>query len=142
MSLKELLYDEATIGMKFTTSVPLTADFVRAYAEVVDDLNPVYWDDEAARRLGFEKAVAPYNAATFYTHIGRSEEWKQPSGTIHLKQELRFHRPAYVGDTITTASAITEKYERRGRRHVVMQLIATNQKGELVVEGKRTTIWP
>ena len=62
------------------------------------------------------------------------------AGTVYLGQDLRFHAPVHVGDTVT--AKVTAK-EKRADRHVVLfDCACTNQEGTVVMTGLAEVIAP
>jgi acyl dehydratase len=100
-------------------TAPITAKESQRYAQAVGDLNPVYFDEEAARAAGYDGLVCP---PTFLDHVtveGRPLGELRPDGLFTAAersalamdrvmfggQEWDFLAPAHVGDTITATSA-------------------------------------
>ncbi|MDQ5921051.1 MAG: phosphate acetyltransferase, partial [Pseudomonadota bacterium] len=52
---------------------------------------------------------------------------------------LRFSKPIYVGDEITTKVTVTEK---KDRNKVVLECVCTNQRNEIVTSGVAEIIAP
>lgn len=68
--------------------------------------------------------------ASFFTTVIAG---KMPGpGTIYMKQEARFLKPVYLGDTITAKVEITELMEK-GKAE--LRTVVTNQDGIMVVDG-------
>ena len=61
-------------------------------------------------------------------------------GTIYLGQDLKFHRPVHIGDTVKVTLTVREKDERKKR--VVLDAEVCNQNGERVVSGVSTVLAP
>jgi 3-hydroxybutyryl-CoA dehydratase len=55
-------------------------------------------------------------------------------GSIYTKQNLKFTKPVYPGDTITAKVIIKELIIERNR--VVFDCLATNQNNETVIVGE------
>ena len=52
--------DPNLIGKEFPVcTVAVTAEDIRAFAEAMEDLNPVYFDMEAAQAAGYPTIIAP-----------------------------------------------------------------------------------
>ena len=133
---------------------------IERYASAVNDLNPIYLDDDAAREAGYEGVIAP---PLFYPYAidrqvrldrlrpdgipqtgARSGfQWPLPrimAGGI----EVEFFEPIRPGDTLTATPRIADFYERVGRTGpMVFQVVETtyrNQRGEVVLIERATTI--
>jgi acyl dehydratase len=137
----------------------ITARDAQRYAMAVDDLNPVYFDEEAARAAGYDGLVAP---PTFVGHVvaaTRPLTELRPDGLyrgggnrLDLRvrrvmaggDEWEFVRPAYVGDVVTAETRLHSLEQREGRTGAfvttVVQTVFTNQDGELVARLYQTGI--
>lgn len=88
---------------------------LRDYAIAIDDLQPGYLDDDAAREQGHEAIVAPPTFATtlwFRTGVWplsdpalgkRKEPW-----CLLGEQSLTLHRPIVVGDRLRFATTVRD----------------------------------
>lgn len=56
--------------------------------------------------------------------------------SIHTEEELWFHAPIRVGETITVSGTYTEKFIRRGTGQVVMKAEARDSAGQLLVSHR------
>jgi acyl dehydratase len=155
----ELVPDSSRALIGAVTSGPVTAEITakesQRYAQAVDDLNPIYFDEAAARAAGYRTLVAP---PTFVDHavvVGRPVSEVREDGmfkspgrqvAIGLKrvmfggQEWDFVSPVYVGDTITATqrlAAIDEKSGSKGPFVLVSwETEFVNQDGNLVARSR------
>ena len=78
------------------------------------------------------------------TIVGLSvEDLSEGGGPFLGVDELTFHRPAYPGDTLTASSTVVsarESESRRGFGIVTWQTEGRNQRGELVVDYRRSNL--
>lgn len=154
----------AMIGMESEpiTSYPVMEHEIRKYCYAIDDLNPLYLDEDAAKKGPYGGVIAPpffYNIpfekeAPLSEHRldgipGRSRggvpmpplkvERRMAGGT-----EVEFVRPVRPGDVLTYKTKLAEIYERQGRTgrlvFTVNETTYTNQKGEVVVIERNTGI--
>jgi acyl dehydratase len=58
------------------------------------------------------------------------------SRLVHGGQDFTWHQPVVAGDEITTEAELAEASERAGFRYYTFTTRSTNQRGELVCEGK------
>ena len=143
---KELTYDDIEVGQELPdTTYEITPERVQWYLEEAEETNPFYSDPEFARRSGLGGPVAPPMVACMYAAppeilaaLGR----KFPAHTIHASSEYTFVRPARPGDVITTRARIRDKYLKKGRKYIVMEIKSFNQDGELILENIHTSVWP
>ncbi len=119
---------------------------VREYANAVGETDPRYLDPEAARQAGFADVVAPpmfaavYCGPAIWPALMDSEIGLDFSRMVHGAQEFRWAEPVVAGDEITTEAELDEKSERGGLQFFVFMTTSTNQRGELVSEGRWTNI--
>lgn len=145
MSEKELIYEEIEQGREFEAPVlRLTPETVQQYLQAVEDESPIYQDQKAAEEAGVGWPIAPPTAAAIFTRISTllQKEGKLPPGAIHARQEFQFVSPLRPGDTLTTRAKVLEKFIRRERKWIVVESTTVNQRGETVVIGRMTGIWP
>lgn len=166
MAAEEPLITEearAFIGKEDTVCLgEVTLCGIQRYAVAVGDINPLYFDEEWARRSAYGGIIAPPN---FLTAIigwgsGPSEAELGPDGlppadelrlplrgvsrAMGAGQELEFLVPVRPGDRFTRISKIVDMAERGGRSGRFV-LITTeqryvNQKGEVAVICRSSTI--
>jgi acyl dehydratase len=117
---------------------------VREYAHAVGETDPRYLDPEAARAAGFADVVAPPMFAAVYcgpaVFPAIMESGLDFSRMVHGAQAFTWAEPVVAGDEITTEASLDEKSERGGLEFYVFKTTSTNQRGELVSEGRWTNI--
>lgn len=138
----------------------ITLRDIQRYAITVGETNPIYFDEEFARRTPYRGIIAPPNMlpAIINWGIGPGEEELNPDGTemreerVPLKvkrvmgggQELEFLVPVRPGDRFTLTTKIKDIYQREGRTgplvFTVTENLFTNQKNEPVLRCTQTVI--
>jgi acyl dehydratase len=119
---------------------------VREYAHAVGETDPRYLDPEAARAAGFADVVAPpmfaavYCAPALFPAVMDPEVGIDFARLVHGAQEFTWAEPVVAGDEITTEAGLEESSERGGLQFFVFKTTSTNQRGELVSEGRWTNI--
>jgi acyl dehydratase len=119
---------------------------VREYAHAVGETDPRYLDPEAARAEGFADVVAPpmfaavYCAPAIWPALIDPEVGIDFARMVHGAQEFTWAEPVVAGDEITTEAELDESSERGGLQFFVFKTTSTNQRGELVSEGRWTNI--
>lgn len=129
-------FKQLEVGRVFP--VPPASFFVTE--EIVDAYLEATGDDTPAFRKGAEPRPAPPTLAAVYM-LDALGHFRNPPGGIHTKQSFTFHRPAYVGDRLESEVRILEKYSKKNRDYVAMEIVTRNQRGELVTSGIITRIW-
>jgi acyl dehydratase len=119
---------------------------VREYAHAVGETDPRYLDPEAARAAGFADVVAPpmfavvYCGPAIWPALTDPEAGIDFSRLVHGAQEFTWGEPVVAGDEITTEAELEESSEGGGLKFFVFKTTSTNQRGELVCEGRWTNI--
>jgi acyl dehydratase len=120
---------------------------IRRWAEAVGDTNPLWNDDEYARKSRYGKIVAP---PTFLIDRGitpiadRIIATEGPPRFLNGGTEIEYFKPIEVGDTITTTQTLADIKEKTGSNGRMLILLCEihykNQKGELVRRCRQTFI--
>lgn len=148
-------WDVMEIGHTATPlTVEVTKERIANYAKSVRDDNPIFFDEAAAKAAGFNGIVAPPTMLYVYSPMRRAEimnglgyvspeQSKEARSTPFAGTEVMFQGvPVLAGDTITSQPAVDRKWESSsGNRFVSFRIIATNQRGEKVVEYLYNVIW-
>ena len=151
--------DELTelIGNSKTTVVDMAieAGKVAEFANAIQNPNPVYRDEEAARAQGHDAIPAP---PTFLMtkQFPRYRPDGLPEGppfdlgfelarVLHGEQEFEFDRPVYVGDVLTGVSTLADVYQRDGGKggtmtFAVVETDYTDQDEAYVATDRMTII--
>ena len=131
-------FDELRIGNSGSMSRTLAHEDIELLAAMTGDVDRTRVDREFADCESFRKVVAHgLSSALFSSVLGR--EIPGP-GTVPVGQTLNFHRPVQLGDTVTVAVRVARK--DISNHHVTFDCTATNQRGEIVVDGSAEVIAP
>jgi len=141
---------------------PVEATHIMMFARSVGDPNPIYYDEEYAKKTEvghilapptFPRAVAQFDP-DYHLRVKPGEKWfgsgKNPtgltepaksSGGLHAEQHFEYHRQPKPGDvyTVTTKPGKTwEKESKRAGKLVFSETIQEyrDQNGELVVTSR------
>lgn len=125
----------AEVGAKASRALTVTAEMVRAYAEITGDYNPLHFDAEFAAATRFGRLMAQGGIATGLLHALVAMD-VPGAGSVFTRQRWDFPRPVYIGDTIRAEGTVVSGNERRG--FYEMAFVVTNQAGEAVLEGEAT----
>ena len=137
---------------EITFELPVDAQAVAEFALAVGDDNPIYFDAEAARALGFPAVVAPPTFAMRQAYAVAREARDERLGTdlepgrvLHGEQELRFRRLPFAGEvlegTMRVASDFSKEGKRGGRlRFVTFETRFTDSEGAEVLTSLYTLI--
>ena len=133
-------YDPALINRTFETTdpVPVTREKIAKFCAAIGETNPLFTDDEAAKKGPYGGVIAPPSFATvfrngrhFFQHVPRFGRAGFDAG-----KDVEFVAPIRPGDTISLSSAVKEIYDKTGRTgtmvFVVVRSTLRNQKNEIV----------
>jgi acyl dehydratase len=80
---------------------------------------------EYDRLVGAPSSRAPVSPWAYCTFLPmfRAMDGRMEQGSIHARQTMTVHGQAAVGATLDVEVRVAEKYERAGRRHVVLEIV-------------------
>lgn len=134
---------------------------IARYSHAIGESDPIHFDPEVARSLGYDDVVAPplfpYVIRMHAAHlIPRSE--LEPDGSAGAdvppvettramagETTMKFGVPVVAGDKIVVSKRIVDMYEKTGRSgpmvFVTMEFAFTNQRAEMVARERFTRIY-
>ena len=62
------------------------------------------------------------------------------SGGVYSREQVTFHRPVRLGESLSVAGSIAYSYPKRGRRYRVMTSRTTDARGRTVVSSRSTSV--
>ena len=142
----KLTFDSVQVGDKLPTQVrPVTQEIIWKYAVGSLDYNPVHTDPEwvkTAQPFGIPTTVCHGMMTLSYLATVVTDWCFAATGKIK-KLEGKFVKPIPAGWTITCTGVVTEKHLiSPGNNFVVVELTATNQKGETVAVAEAEATLP
>lgn len=125
-------FDEIEVGDHASLVRTLSRRDIELFAAMSGDVNPAHMDPAYASTDMFHRVIAHgmWGGSLISTVLGT--ELPGP-GTIYLSQDLHFHAPVGVGDTVTTTVTAREKVA--DRQCIIFDCRCRNQKGEDVILG-------
>jgi len=98
--------EDIDIGMSSSYSQTITDADVKNFAGISGDNNPVHMSDDYAESSRFKKRIAHgLLSASFFSAIFGT---KLPGeGCVYVGQNLKFHKPVFLGDTVTAKVTVT-----------------------------------
>lgn len=123
----------------------------KEYAWAVDDGNPLFREEEAARAKGFQEVLVPPLFAVVYAREAMrqvlldSELKLNLPMLVHGGQEFEFYKLPQNHDVITTTAKVADIYEKQSKSgrsldFVVVETESVNQGGEKICKGTWTFI--
>ncbi|NTW96074.1 MAG: MaoC family dehydratase [Erysipelotrichaceae bacterium] len=137
--LKGISIQDLKLGQSSSFTKQITNKDVLLFAEVSGDDNPVHVNEEFAQTTMFKGRIV--HGALVASLFSKVLGTQLPGmGTIYLGQESRFMKPVRIDETITATVTIIEIIAEKNR--VILETIARNSAGEIVVSGKATVLAP
>ena len=124
---------ELNIGDTAEFSKTVSESDIYQFAGITGDFNPAHMNEEYAKKTFFKTRIAHgmLSAGFISTAIGT----KLPgTGSLYVKQDLRFLAPVRIGDTITARVEVTEIIAEKKR--VRLKTTCINQEGTQVLDGE------
>ena len=143
MTEKVVFFDEISVEQTLSPFVcTLTEEDIKGYLEAVEDRNPLYGDEEFAKKSAFGGLITPPGIVAIYFVRAFHAEMKPPPGGIQAGHDFEFYQPARPGDILTTTTRVVDKYIKKERKYVEWETVTTNHRGELIVKTRARAIWP
>jgi acyl dehydratase len=165
-SLLDDLGWKAFIGHEYPahSGEPVLARDIRRYALAVDDDNPIYADEAAAKAGRYGGLTAPLNYISWSVGVPGAEKATKDLGEDGLSsfvgipdipnafslgwvrggEELEFFKPIYVNDRVTVRGRVSNMTEKVGKSgtliFVTSDFTYTNQNDELLAKHIVTMI--
>ena len=106
--------EDLEVGMESRTTATITADMIDKFAAITGDYNPIHMDDAAAKANGFEGRIAHGALSASFISAVLGNQLPGPGG-VFVELNLRFRKPALIGDEITAVAVVDEIAERTGK---------------------------
>ena len=106
--------EDLEVGMSATTSMTITGEQIDTFAKITGDFNPIHVDEEAAKAAGFPGRIAHGALSASLISAVLGNDLPGP-GAVFVELNLRFRRPALIGDEVTAVATVQEINERTGR---------------------------
>ena len=144
------MIDRAFIGV---VSEPRTVEVekgqLKFFAKATGETNAIYFDEEAARKVGHHalpapltfmfclSSAAPAKRGAIFGDMGVDE-----AHVLHGEQSFKHYAPIYAGDVITLVTETVDIYSKKGGalEFIVQDTKATNQAGVLCGEMRFTVV--
>jgi len=140
--LSQIAAEEIPVGKRYGPYVhELTDGIVATWTKALDDREPAYASDAAARTAGLGGRVAPPGALTLHFLKAAMDAWGgMPVGMILARQEIDFHEPARPGDRLATEFVIQQKTIKKDRPWIDLEFTTKNEGGQTVAVCRITWI--
>jgi 3-hydroxybutyryl-CoA dehydratase len=120
-----------------------TLEIIQGYARAIGDLNPLYFDEDYARRSRFGGLIAPptIHVPLLFLATERTD-WMRTPGTINAGQSWYYRRPVRPGDVVTLRGRALDKVYRNERLFVVHDNVFLDDAGRVLCAGRGWTVRP
>jgi acyl dehydratase len=122
---------------------------IKAFAEAINDPNPLFTDEKYAKSKGHSSVVAPLIFPTYNLPLGAPLKVLKFTFTIatgvHGGDEWELLQDVHAGDTLTPKGKIISLVEREGKKgkmlFVTSEVTFKNQRGEVAAIYRPTEIF-
>lgn len=134
--MKSMFYEDYELGAgRGTWGRTITEADIVLHAGQTGDFYPHHMDEEWCKTQDFGRRIA-HGTLVFSVAVGMTAGEINPEAFSYGYERLRFIKPVFIGDTIRTAVAISEKKDHPKRPAfgiVTEKLTVTNQRNEVVL---------
>jgi len=141
---------KSAVGVESEPSVyEIEKEPIRRWAEAIGDTNPLYHDEEYAKKKGYRSIIAPPAFVAQYAYPTKAGQARGRIRTPFTRMlnggnEYEFLKPVQAGDTLTATTKLAELFEREGRLgkmlFIIYETTFKNQNGEVVAKSRNTGI--
>jgi acyl dehydratase len=137
-------WDDLEPGRTLTSHpLTITKEMIQRFARAIGDENPLYFDEDYAKRTRFKGIVAPPSIhALFLFACTEHDHFMRTPGTINMGQNWWLQRPVRPGDTLTLECRCLDKLIRKGNTFAIHDNVFRNQDGDVVCSGRGWTMRP
>ncbi len=133
--MKERHYEDYTLGeSRKTTGRTITEADIVLHGGQTGDLYPHHFDAEWCATQSFGQRIA-HGTLIFSVAVGMTAAEINPRAMSYGYDRLRFIKPVFIGDTITSHIEIVDKHDHKRPSHGIVneRLTVNNQHGEVVL---------
>ena len=126
--------EELDVGDSFEFTKTISDDDIRRFAAVSGDTNPLHLDDEFAEGTRFGGRIAH---GTLVGGLISAALARIPGLVVYLSQDLEFHAPVRVDETLTATCKIVEDL---GNSQYRLTTTVTTAADEVVIDGEAVVL--
>lgn len=133
--MQELYFEDYVLGeSRQTTGRTITEADVVLHAGQTGDFYPHHMDKEWCATQPFKERIA-HGTLIFSVAVGMTAAEINPNAMSYGYDRLRFIKPVFIGDTITSKIHISEKRDHKRPEYGIVNehLEVLNQRGETVL---------
>ena len=106
--------EDLQLGMKSSTTSVITGKMIDTFAEITGDNNPIHVNSEFAATSQFGQRIAHGALSASFISAVLGNDLPGP-GAVFVELNLRFRKPAFIGDVVTAVAEVSEINLRTGR---------------------------
>jgi len=123
--------EDLSVGMFAERKMVVTAEKIDTFAELSQDFNPIHMDEEFAKTTPFGGRIAHGALSASLISAVLGNDIPGP-GAIFVELNLRFRKPAFIGDEIMVRAEVAEINERTGR---IKMKVSCKINGKIIIRG-------
>ena len=128
-------YEDFNVGYQKIFTRIITEELNREFGELIQDLNPVHFDEERMKKTVYGRRVTNGLLTASTIAVALVDMFAtEDSLPIAIRKEIEFTAPVFIGDTITATVTIQEKYPEKKR--ILCDCIVEKQDGTVVMKEK------
>jgi acyl dehydratase len=134
----EFFEDYVAGAARTSTGRTITETDIVLHAGQTGDFYPHHMDAEWCKTQDFKQRIA-HGTLVFAVAVGQTAGAINPEAFSYGYDRVRFIKPVFIGDTLTSRCTVKEKRDdpKRPKLGVVVELIeALNQRGETVLAAE------
>jgi|TARA_R100001163_G_C5040648_1_gene178864 acyl dehydratase len=121
-----------TNGFQEIEEFELSQKQVNAFADAIDDHNPIHHDIEYAKNTIFKRPIVHgFYGGSIFSKMLANKLWGP--GTIYLSQDLRFCKPMFVDTKYKVILTVKETDNKKHRAFIQTQIFDGE---DLVIDGE------
>lgn len=123
--------DELSIGMASEKVMEITDEGINTFARLSGDFNPIHVDADYAAKTPFGARIAhgAFTASLISAILGND---LPGPGSIFLEMNMKFRKPAFLGDTVTAVAEVEDIHPRTGRIKMRVKCMVD---GKVIIRG-------
>lgn len=131
---------------------PIERGKIHEFANSLQDDNPMYHDEVAAKAAGLPSVPAPPTYTATSAHFAGGDDGSAIKSlgldlrfVLHGGQEFEFVRPVFAGDVLTMRTGEVKSFVKEGKRGGQMKIFDmfseyVDQNGNVVIKVKNTVL--
>jgi len=113
MSITPKYYlEDLEVGMFAEATMEITGEKIDAFADIIGDHNPLHVDEEFAKQTMFGGRIAHGALSASLISAILGNDLPGP-GAVFVELNLRFRRPAFIGDIVVARAEVAEINEKK-----------------------------